>query len=120
METLRDELEFKNHKIEEYESMLQAERQRLKDMGQELQVSYITMFTFLTNSFWRIKKNQSTLTSSRVVCQDPKGTASMFYWMTVFYYFQGTLEKLDIQTETNNKLLAQQDKQQVSYPAFEL
>ena len=38
METLRDELEFKNHKIEEYESMLQAERQRLKDMGQELQV----------------------------------------------------------------------------------
>ena len=67
METLRDELEFKNHKIEEYESMLQAERQRLKDMGQELQVSYITMFTFLTNSFWRIKKNQSTLASSLVV-----------------------------------------------------
>lgn len=32
-----------------------------------------------------------------------------------FTYFQGTLEKLDIQTETNNKLLAQQDKQQVSY-----
>lgn len=54
METLRDELEFKNHKIEEYESMLQAERQRLKDMGQELQVSYVTMFTFLSNSFWRI------------------------------------------------------------------
>lgn len=40
--------------------------------------------------------------------------------MTFFAYFQGTLEKLDIQTETNNKLLAQQDKQQVSYPAFEL
>ena len=38
VETLRDELEFKNHKIEEFESMLQAERQRLKDMGQELQV----------------------------------------------------------------------------------
>ena len=38
-ETLRDELEFKNHKIKEYESMLQAERQRLKDMGQELQVN---------------------------------------------------------------------------------
>lgn len=56
METLRDELEFKNHKIEEYESMLQAERQRLKDMGQELQVSYVTMFTFLSNSFWRILK----------------------------------------------------------------
>ena len=34
--------------------------------------------------------------------------------MTFFAYFQGTLEKLDIQTETNNKLLAQQDKQQVS------
>lgn len=32
-----------------------------------------------------------------------------------FACFQGTLEKLDIQTETNNKLLAQQDKQQVSY-----
>ena len=30
-----------------------------------------------------------------------------------FFFFQGTLEKLDIQTETNNKLLAQQDKQQV-------
>ncbi|KAL9974095.1 hypothetical protein ACROYT_G011096 [Oculina patagonica] len=67
-ETLRDELEFKNHKIEEYESMLQAERQRLKDMGQEL---------------------------------------------------QGTLEKLDIQTETNNKLLAQQDKQQDMVRALE-
>ena len=38
VETLRDELEFKNHKIEEFESMLQAERQRLKEMGQELQV----------------------------------------------------------------------------------
>lgn len=119
METLRDELEFKNHKIEEYESILQAERQRLKDMGQELQVSYLTMFTFLTNSFWRINK-KSTLASSRVVCQDTKGTPYMFYWMTFFAYFQGTLEKLDIQTETNNKLLAQQDKQQVSSPAFEL
>lgn len=32
-----------------------------------------------------------------------------------FANFQGTLEKLDIQTETNNKLLAQQDKQQVSF-----
>lgn len=68
VETLRDELEFKNHKIEEFESMLQAERQRLKDMGQEL---------------------------------------------------QGTLEKLDIQTETNNKLLAQQDKQQDMVRALE-
>ncbi|XP_020614830.1 kinesin-like protein KIF15 isoform X3 [Orbicella faveolata] len=68
VETLRDELEFKNHKIEEYESILQAERQRLKDMGQEL---------------------------------------------------QGTLEKLDIQTETNNKLLAQQDKQQDMVRALE-
>lgn len=41
METLRDELEFKNHKIEEYERMLQGERQRLKDVGQELQVRAI-------------------------------------------------------------------------------
>ena len=38
VETLRDELEFKNHKIEEYEIMLQSERQRVKDLGQELQV----------------------------------------------------------------------------------
>lgn len=68
VETLRDELEFKNHKIEEYERMLQSERQRLKDLGQEL---------------------------------------------------QATLEKLDIQTETNNKLLAQQDKQQDMVQALE-
>ncbi|XP_074616502.1 kinesin-like protein KIF15 isoform X2 [Acropora palmata] len=68
VETLRDELEFKNHKIEEYEGMLQSERQRLKDLGQEL---------------------------------------------------QATLEKLDIQTETNNKLLAQQDKQQDMVQALE-
>lgn len=68
VETLRDELEFKNHKIEEYERMLQGERQRLKDVGQEL---------------------------------------------------QATLEKLDIQTETNNKLLAQQDKQQEMVRALE-
>ena len=58
METLRDELEFKNHKIEEYESMLQAERQRLKDMGQELQV-YITVFTFLAISFWRVRNKKN-------------------------------------------------------------
>ena len=38
IETLRDELEFKNHKIDEYENMLQAERHRVKDLGQELQV----------------------------------------------------------------------------------
>ena len=38
IETLRDELEFKNHKIDEYENMLQAERYRVKDLGQELQV----------------------------------------------------------------------------------
>ena len=57
METLRDELEFKNHKIEEYESMLQAERQRLKDMGQELQV-FITVFTFLAISFWRVRNKK--------------------------------------------------------------
>jgi len=57
VETLRDELEFKNHKIEEYESILQAERQRLKDMGQELQV-YITNSAYIsTTSFWRIGKN---------------------------------------------------------------
>ncbi|XP_067053138.1 kinesin-like protein KIF15 isoform X3 [Acropora muricata] len=68
VETLRDELEFKNHKIEEYEGMLQSERQRVKDLGQEL---------------------------------------------------QATLEKLDIQTETNNKLLAQQDKQQDMVQALE-
>lgn len=48
--------------------MLQSERQRLKDLGQEL---------------------------------------------------QATLEKLDIQTETNNKLLAQQDKQQDMVQALE-
>lgn len=68
VETLRDELEFKNHKIDEYESMLQSERQRLKDLGQEL---------------------------------------------------QATLEKLDIQTETNNQLMAQQDKQQDMVLALE-
>ncbi|CAH3020308.1 unnamed protein product, partial [Porites evermanni] len=68
IETLRDELEFKNHKIDEYENMLQSERHRVKDLGQEL---------------------------------------------------QGTLEKLDIQTETNNKLLAQQDKQQDMVRALE-
>lgn len=49
METLRDELEFKNHKIEEYESMLQAERQRLKDMGQELQVCLHIYILLLEN-----------------------------------------------------------------------
>ena len=38
IETLRDELEFKNHKIDEYENMLQGERHRVKDLGQELQV----------------------------------------------------------------------------------
>lgn len=38
IETLRDELEFKNHKIDEYENMLQAERHRVKDLEQELQV----------------------------------------------------------------------------------
>ena len=38
IETLRDELEFKNHKIDEYENMLQSERHRVKDLGQELQV----------------------------------------------------------------------------------
>lgn len=51
METLRDELEFKNHKIEEYESMLQAERQRLKDMGQELQV-YMTNSAYISCNFF--------------------------------------------------------------------
>ena len=69
METLRDELEFKNHKIEEYESMLQAERQRLKDMGQELQV-YITNNAYIsTTAFWRIgKKNQRQ--PLHFVCQE--------------------------------------------------
>lgn len=58
VETLRDELEFKNHKIEEFESMLQAERQRLKDMGQELQVQkqqvsvrqFFAVFFFLNST----------------------------------------------------------------------
>lgn len=56
VEILRDEFEFKNYKIEEYESMLQVERQRLKDMGQEFQVLYVIMFIFFLNFFWRILK----------------------------------------------------------------
>jgi len=53
LETLREELEFQNHKIKEYEGMLQVENQRLKDMGEELQVLNDT------SSFWRINKNST-------------------------------------------------------------
>ena len=38
METIRDELQFNNHKISEYEQMLASEKSRVKEMEQELQV----------------------------------------------------------------------------------
>ena len=39
METLQDELQFNNHKIEQYEHMLQTERQRIRELEQELQTT---------------------------------------------------------------------------------
>lgn len=38
LETLRDELQFNNHKIDEYEKLLQGERHRIRELEQELQV----------------------------------------------------------------------------------
>ena len=93
--------------------MLQAERQRSKDMGQELQVLYIKQCLLIYDVLLEnLEKNRQRqlLCTSFFKAQRIHLTCSNDFCA----YSQGTLEKLDIQTETNNKLLAQQDKQQVS------
>lgn len=61
--------------------MLQAERQRSKDMGQELQVLYIqqTMLAYLRrpSGEFRKKNKTSTSVSLHVVFQGTKDTPNM-------------------------------------------